>query len=96
MAPFADLLVIHAPAATHEQVEAFLEQVRRPIYSSSVNLWRRYEAELQELIEVLAPVLERLPASDRLRTPMERLNDGAFLVDDRPDAKATRCMTGCK
>lgn len=23
-------------------------------------------------------------------------NRGAFLVDDRPDARATRCMTGCK
>lgn len=28
-------------------------QVRRPIYSSSVGLWRRYEAQLQPLVETL-------------------------------------------
>jgi len=32
------------------------EQVRRPIYSSSVNLWKNYEAHLGELIQVLEPV----------------------------------------
>ena len=37
------------------------EQVRQPIYSSSVNLWRNYEARLGELIEVLAPRLRELP-----------------------------------
>jgi tetratricopeptide (TPR) repeat protein len=41
------------------------EQVRQPIYTSSVNLWRRYEAELGALIEVLAPLLRRLPPADR-------------------------------
>jgi tetratricopeptide (TPR) repeat protein len=41
------------------------EQVRRPIYSSSVNLWRNYEAHLDELIEVLEPELRKLPASSR-------------------------------
>ncbi len=33
------------------------EQVRRPIYSSSVNLWRNYEPHLDELIQVLQPIL---------------------------------------
>jgi len=33
------------------------EQVRQPIYSSSVNLWKNYENNLDELIEVLEPLL---------------------------------------
>jgi len=33
------------------------EQVRQPIYSSSVNLWRNYENHLGELIQLLEPVL---------------------------------------
>jgi exonuclease VII small subunit len=41
------------------------EQVRRPIYASSVNLWRNYEAHLDELIETLEPVLTRLPVADQ-------------------------------
>lgn len=41
------------------------EQVRQPIYSSSVNLWRNYESRLGELIEILAPELEKLPESSR-------------------------------
>ncbi len=40
-------------------------QVRRPIYSSSVNLWRNYEPHLDELIEVLEPLLVKLPEADR-------------------------------
>jgi tetratricopeptide (TPR) repeat protein len=41
------------------------EQVRRPIYSSSVNSWRHYEPHLVALIEVLEPLLAKLPESDR-------------------------------
>jgi hypothetical protein len=41
------------------------EQVRRPIYSGSVNAWRHYEAHLAPLIETLEPLLMRLPASQR-------------------------------
>ena len=41
------------------------EQVRQPIYSSSVALWRRYEDELEELIDYLEPVLLDLPVSQR-------------------------------
>ncbi len=40
------------------------EQVRRPIYSSSVNLWRNYEAHLDELVHILEPVLRQLPDAD--------------------------------
>lgn len=35
------------------------EQVRQPIYSSSVNLWKNYESHLEELIEVLQPLLQQ-------------------------------------
>jgi tetratricopeptide (TPR) repeat protein len=35
------------------------EQVRQPIYSTSVNLWRNYEAHLGELIEILEPVIDQ-------------------------------------
>lgn len=37
------------------------EQVRRPIYTSSVQLWRNYEKHLGPLIEVLEPLLAELP-----------------------------------
>lgn len=35
------------------------EQVRQPIYSSSVDLWRNYEKHLGELLQILEPVLRR-------------------------------------
>jgi hypothetical protein len=41
------------------------EQVRKPIYSSSVNSWRHYEPYLGDLIEVLEPLLAKLPQIDR-------------------------------
>ena len=41
------------------------EQVRQPIYSSSVNLWRNYESNLGDLIEILKPLLIKLPKSDQ-------------------------------
>ena len=41
------------------------EQVRRPIYSSSVNLWRNYEAHLGEMVHILKPRLLALPPEDR-------------------------------
>lgn len=41
------------------------EQVRKPIYSSSVNLWRNYEHKLGDLIETLEPLLMELPEKDR-------------------------------
>jgi tetratricopeptide (TPR) repeat protein len=34
------------------------EQVRRPIYDSSIGVWRNYERQLAGLIEILAPVLQ--------------------------------------
>ena len=41
------------------------EQVRRPVYASSLHRWRRYEAELEPLLEVLEPLLRALPADWR-------------------------------
>jgi tetratricopeptide (TPR) repeat protein len=41
------------------------EQVRQPIYSSSVNDWRNYESHLDSLIDVLEPLLAALPDKDR-------------------------------
>ena len=41
------------------------EQVRRPIYASSVNLWRNYEDHLGELVHILEPLLSGLPDTDR-------------------------------
>ena len=41
------------------------EQVRKPIYSSSVNLWRNYEHKLSDLIETLEPLLLKLPQKNR-------------------------------
>jgi len=41
------------------------EQVRQPMYTSSVNFWRNYEAHLGELIETLEPLLRQLPEQDR-------------------------------
>jgi hypothetical protein len=42
-------------------ITASSEQVRQPIYSGSVNSWRRFEAHLEPLIEVLEPLLRKLP-----------------------------------
>ena len=41
------------------------EQVRQPIYATSVNNWRHYEKRLGELIEILRPILNELPAEQR-------------------------------
>lgn len=41
------------------------EQVRQPIYTGSLNLWRRFEDDLTELIDYLEPVLEKLPNEQR-------------------------------
>ena len=35
------------------------EQVRQPVYTKSVHFWRNYEASLEQLIDVLEPVLPR-------------------------------------
>jgi tetratricopeptide (TPR) repeat protein len=45
------------------------EQVRQPIYSSSVDLWRNYEAHLSELIHILKPLLDARPGADRPGEP---------------------------
>ena len=41
------------------------EQVRQPLYSSSVNLWRNYENNLSDLIDILQPLLIKLPKSEQ-------------------------------
>jgi tetratricopeptide (TPR) repeat protein len=41
------------------------EQVRQPIYKSAVGTWRHYESHLGLLIEVLEPLLAKLPEGDR-------------------------------
>jgi len=40
------------------------EQVRLPIYSTSVNLWKQYEKDLDELIEILEPIIRNRPEHD--------------------------------
>jgi tetratricopeptide (TPR) repeat protein len=47
------------------------EQVRQPIYSSSVNLWRNYEDHLETLVHILEPELAALDPVDRpsIRSP---------------------------
>ena len=35
------------------------EQVRQPIYTSGIGYWRHYDSQLEELKEVLEPILER-------------------------------------
>jgi hypothetical protein len=47
------------------------EQVRQPIYSSSVNLWENYQSHLSELIEVLEPLLAgRSAGTSKLSRPI--------------------------
>jgi len=46
-------------------ITASSEQVRQPIYSKSVNSWRRFEPHLGPLIEVLEPLLRKLPGDQR-------------------------------
>jgi tetratricopeptide (TPR) repeat protein len=66
---FCDLPFEDACLRFHETERAVKtassEQVRRPIYSSSVNLWRNYEPFLDELVHILKPTLMKLPAQDR-------------------------------
>jgi len=41
------------------------EQVRQPIYTKAVNFWRNYEPHLEELIEILEPLLKTLPIENQ-------------------------------
>lgn len=61
------------------------EQVRTPLYSGSVHLWRRYEEDLGELIDYLEPVLMQLPYGDR---PKVLQAVGADLPTDLPSGQA--------
>tara|TARA_R110001592_G_scaffold337300_1_gene623461 strand:- start:52684 stop:54702 length:2019 start_codon:yes stop_codon:yes gene_type:complete len=42
------------------------EQVRQPIYTSGIGYWRHYESQLEELKEVLEPILERYATAGEL------------------------------
>ena len=37
------------------------EQVRQPIYKGAMFAWKNYESELGPLIEILEPVLDKIP-----------------------------------
>ena len=37
-------------------------QVRQPIYTGSVQRWRNYQQQLEPLVEILAPILEKSTA----------------------------------
>ena len=41
------------------------EQVRQPIYSSSIDLWHNYEDHLEDLIETLSDLLLELPINQQ-------------------------------
>ncbi len=41
------------------------EQVRRPIYSGSIGVWRHYTRQLAGLIEILGPLLSSFPPAER-------------------------------
>ncbi len=46
------------------------EQVRQPIYTKALNHWRNYESQLEELIEILEPLLKELPEESQPRYPV--------------------------
>ncbi|HSD70748.1 MAG TPA: sulfotransferase, partial [Woeseiaceae bacterium] len=52
--------------ATERAVKtASSEQVRQPIYTSSIHRWRNYEAQLGTLVHILEPLLAELPEACR-------------------------------
>lgn len=55
------------------------EQVRQPIYTGSLNLWRRFEEDLAELIDYLEPVLSRLPEEQQPKALIDPANQTATL-----------------
>lgn len=52
-------------------VTASSEQVRQPIYATSLDIWRPYEPYISLLIEHLRPLLDTLPAEQRPRMQSE-------------------------
>jgi len=64
------------------------EQVRRPIYSSSVHLWRNYDDQLGVLSEILEPILTRFPADERPES-LTRLVDSSLRDYIHPKKKKT-------
>jgi hypothetical protein len=45
------------------------EQVRQPVNEKAVNFWRNYEGKLGELVEALAPVLDRYRHFEDINRP---------------------------
>ncbi len=45
------------------------EQVRQPIYTRSIHFWRNYQSHLEELIEVLEPILPRYARYESINQP---------------------------
>jgi hypothetical protein len=43
-------------------------QVRQPLYTTGMQRWRDYETQLAPLIDVLAPLLRRLPREQQPRS----------------------------
>jgi hypothetical protein len=41
------------------------EQVREPIYTGALGMWRNYEAHIGEWIDELGPIVDRLPEAVR-------------------------------
>ncbi len=48
------------------------EQVRQPIYSSSLERWRNYEPHLDTLVHILEPLLSALPDASRPSIPLQK------------------------
>ena len=42
------------------------EQVRQPIYSGSIGIWKRFESHIEPLIETLEPLLELAPSAKEI------------------------------
>ncbi|MEQ8205173.1 MAG: hypothetical protein RIA65_03275, partial [Woeseia sp.] len=57
------------------------EQVRQPIYSSSVNLWRKYEPHLMPLVHILEPLLNTLPVDARPTSLQTNVSGSVQVVD---------------
>jgi len=42
------------------------EQVRQPIYSGSIGIWKRFESHIEPLIETLEPLLDLAPSAKEI------------------------------
>ena len=63
------------------------EQVRQPLNATGVHRWRDYERHLGPLIDVLAPLLRRMPASAQPQSPAGRLARGLSAARTRASGR---------